>query len=216
MLVPSSIIDQARDIHPSFTENLHPNNVVRRFLSRWQREIVGRLLIADRHAVRLVETVAFPLPTFEAGHALASEPQYLHGGDVKYGNPDDTRELNIVGWERRYDRVPWPAAAVFADTVYFLGIVRDWANVTSVDLFYAPVPSALPDISTASVLPDQAESAAVAAAAQFMGSRIPAPKGLEAVPLAKLVGDMERAEDKFLTLRSNRARATVGRVKENY
>lgn len=211
MLIPDDVIDQARDQHPKFNPEQHTNRILKRELSRYQRELVGKMVIARKQDLRVTESVAFPLGVFVDGHTIVSELLLVLGGDVFNDAAGVVRSpLFIVPWTNRFDTIPWPAVTWDGQVIHFLGIEKDWATVASVKLEIVTTPATISDPTVASVLPDLAEQTVTGRLAYFMARR-----DSEVDPSAFRV-DWMQAEKDFLRLQSSKNRSTRARVREVY
>ena len=212
MILPDSVIDQARDLNPLFTPEIHPKRTLRRELSRYQRQLLAKLLLSRKQDLFVLETISFPLATFEDGHTIASELLHVHGGDVWYDSDGNVKaELSIVPWEHRFGSMPWPAATWDGQVIYFLGVETDWSTVSQIVLRISTTPAAIDDPTVASSLPDYAEEVVVARLAYFMAKRTP-----EKVDVSIYRVDARDAEADFLRAASAKNRVVKSRVREVY
>lgn len=204
----SEVIEEARDLHRAFDDNAHPDGIVLRFLSRYQRELMGTALTRYPSLYNETQDVTLPLTDFAAGIAL-DNPFYLEdligteaGGRV-YPVP-------ILPYEHRFDAVPSLFAYV-TNRVLYLGRSEDiWGSFATLQLRYATTTPDLADEDALFALPDNAKSALVQALGQFMSGRGTQRGDIAPPDVSYYTGLHEQAKETFLTqlwlLRSSEAR----------
>lgn len=181
-MLASEIIDQARELDPSFTNERHPRKVAINFLSRLQRRLVAEWArLEETSGYVEVFTATFPLADFESGIALETgesvpEPLaitafhnpldiYLEG---RLEEPDD---IQLIAWADRNRRRRIRAAYVRENTLFFTGIEELWNDVVRVELTYTPTPADIAALDEELVLPITAEDALVSHLGAFFARR---------------------------------------------
>ncbi len=170
-LVVSDIINSARDEHPSFDERRHPDRVLVRMLSRYQRELVAKAL--HRNAAVLLQrtSVTLPLANFDAGITLPAN-KFVSGADAILATDTTVRTpIELLDWGRHSDPAPFPSGWIENGVLYLQGQARDWERYGSIVVFYIPEPAELTSPNSTFVLPDSAAPALVANTAAFMVRR---------------------------------------------
>jgi len=180
-LIAGTIIDEARDMHPSFDIQTHPNKVCLRALSRWQESFLKRCLIAYPELMDDgVAEVTLPLVSFEAGAALA---QVVSVQDVVVVIGEAEYPLTLLAYAARFDPQPLYAGWIINSTLYLQGKASDWAGASKLRLRYMVNPTALALPTDELILPEAARTAAVHAVAGFLaGRQISRTKGMLADP----------------------------------
>lgn len=178
-LVAGTVIDEARDLHPSFDTQTHPDKICLRFLSRWQAEVLGRALIVYPTLFDdAVTVVPLPLASFDAGYTL-TEPLALSDVVVLIGSYE--YPVTLIPYESRFDPQPLYAGWVINRTLYLSGEESKWTGATELRLRYTTQPADLTALADTLVIPDAAKTAAVTAIAAFMAGRgISRTEGVEA------------------------------------
>jgi hypothetical protein len=200
----AELLDEARDFHPSFTRQNHPDPVVMRALSRYVRRMAAKITEIDETA--LAEPVEVDAATLLAAitgrtgialdpHLMVLQPIHavreLDGIRV----PVDLVDLAT----RNQVRVPYPAASLAGGKLYPLNLMdvagdtydaHGWEEYTGLELMMVPLPVAFTGPTDTVTLPDACMDAIVHHLALFMAGR---GKGAlaELPSLPTQVGDAE-------------------------
>lgn len=214
MLTPSEVVDEARDLHPSFTEAKHPDKVVLRSLSTWQQELLSKLQRVYPEELRLVEEISLPVSPFEDGHDLPANNGVSEG--TLYHNEGDypqTRFQILPEVQGGTGGFYWPSGFVRGGTLFLNGKEADWEGYDRIDVPYIPAADPIdPAGADSSSLPDLARSAARFHLAEFMAARHdgddPAPN------LDYFMARARNAEDEFLRAMQLKGSGTTGKIRD--
>ena len=166
------VLEQAREQRAEWTPETHPNSLLIRYLSRYQRELLGRIMLRNPHAVTATEQIALPLADFDAGETLPDFQRVLGGTVYLSGNvTSPTYPLTLVPWSQRLEPALRPAAYLEGFTLHLCGREADWAGYDRVDVSYVPLATQLTAMGDVLTVPDVAESAVVEAVAAFLAVR---------------------------------------------
>ena len=213
------VIRVARDLHPLFTRERHPNGVLFRRTDVYQRELSGKLADTDPGLLREREQVPLPLEapnSFEGGIAL---PPHLRvtGGQVNIGANLRPEPLSLVEPKDVFYERPRYAAEIRGGSAYLLGGGREWSSAESVEFWYWPLPTALADadftpalgrISAEVDLPGDPTMVLAYMLADLMASRTDEMDSLN------FSGQLAREEMDYIMRLTGKGRATVGIVRE--
>lgn len=218
-MLAGTVVNAARDTHPAFDDRRNPDAAVLRFLSRYVRELHGKVAAIDETRLAVEEVVDFPLADFEAGVALPAH-RYLAGASARLtstsasGDPL-TVPVEVVPWAHRHDPKLKPASCWIVNGVaYFLGPERSWSNVAEVAFLLVETPSELATLADTLAIPDEAEAACVAACALFMAKRGHKDEKLPEIDVNLFIGEAERAERAYLDDVANRNTGVVTRTRD--
>jgi hypothetical protein len=164
-----TLIDEARDHHPSFTDRHHPNKGLLRQLERREKEMLRRALEINEDYQSTTLTTALPLAVFGNGITLPTGVTPT-GADYLDAN-GDRFEIELRPWSLRGDPAPLRAAYVKAGVVYLRGVAADWNGLTSILIYHTPVQTPLVDKSSVLTVGDEAKPHLVADLAYFMARR---------------------------------------------
>jgi hypothetical protein len=180
-LVAGTVIDEARDLHPSFDPQTHPDKICLRFLSRWQKATLQRALTIYQGLIDGGLTIIpLPLVDFDAGEALADVMSLV---DITVTVGLQTYPVTILPYHARFDPQPEFACWFVNGVLYLAGKPNDWTQASKLTVRYLEVPADLIDKTSPLVLPDHALSAAVHAIAGFIAGRgISRTQGVNADP----------------------------------
>lgn len=199
-LVAKDLIQSARDEFASFDDRRHPDTVLVRALSRYQRRLVPRIIQLNRTVMtqELVQTL--PLANFDAGITLL-DYKYPAGVEVETV-PEESGlsvrkfQVELVAWEARFRF--HLGAYIRNNVLYLTGSSRDWLGFTKVRFYYMPEVEKLTGTTSVLVVPNAAEPCLVAFLASVMAQRGTTDKELEKPDAAWFRGAWREAEDEFL------------------
>lgn len=164
-----TIIDEARDLHPSFVVRHHPNKVLLRQLERREKEMLRRALEINEDYRSATLTTAMPLAVFANGITL---PTGVTPTGADYIDAAGDRfEIQLRPWHHRGDPAPLRTGYVKAGVVYLRGIAADWNGATSVLIYHTPAVTALTTLTSVLAIGDEAKDHLVADLAYFMARR---------------------------------------------
>jgi hypothetical protein len=219
-LVVQDLILSARDHHASFEARRHPDPVLMRALSRYQRTLVPQLLRLRPDAVVSLQTTVLPLADFDAGITV---PDFTYPRGVEATLPavaglaERHRAVDLVSWG---DRHRYTNAAYLRGQVLFLtGTASDWTEYTAIRFHYTPQVDALTATTGAGgtlILPNAAEPCLVTFLAAFMAKRGHADESVGQPNVAGLQAEWEAAEQMFLSESGRHQQAVVGVVRESF
>jgi hypothetical protein len=215
-LVAKDLITAARDAHPTFDDRRHPDPVLLRALSRYQRQLVPRVAQYDGALLTSVLEQTLPLPDFAAGIAL---PDYIYAAGLEAESPASDPALplqrvalDLVAWQAntRYYR----AGYIRNNTLYLTGSPGDWTPFTKIRFIYVPEVDPLANPSAQLVLPNAAEPCLVAYLCAFMAQRGSQDKEQERPDAAFYRAAWREAEDEFFHMLARRRQALRAVVRE--
>ena len=135
-LTPAGIIQQARELDTSFVQRIHPNEVLRSYLSRYQRSLVSELVAIDPSAVASVETITLPLSPFADGHTMAEE--VLTWISIDAVRSDGQMDLvQQVAFNDRHTTRFFPSVYFQAGVLYLTGVESLWLGWDTIRAYYA-------------------------------------------------------------------------------
>jgi hypothetical protein len=194
-LVAGDVIESARGLHPSFNKLRHPDPLLIRALSRYQRELLARIIRLDSSLAVAFFDQALPLADFSAGIAV---PPY------KY--PFGAAAISATGKQHHMDLVSWEASKLYHHAAYLLngvlflaGKEHNWTSYATIRFLYVPEPSAvtLSLGGTLDALPEAAESVVVSYLGLVMASRGGADDGMAKPNPSEFRVDWTQAEQRF-------------------
>lgn len=174
-LVAGKVIDAAREYHVSFDPKAHPDKLCLGFLSRYVRQLHGKIVAIDPDAVRVEVTTALPLVDFDAGVALPANVRYVAEVAVRYRAPSTLPPvpLDVIQSDERNARNRPPGAVWTVGSVLFLaGNAQSYTNFDQIAISVVLLPVALAVLEDLLPVPDAAEAACVEAVAGFLAGRV--------------------------------------------
>lgn len=206
----AEVILDVRDIDARFNDRVAALRApLLRFLDRYQDRMMGRISRWKQDAVRAEATVSLPLGDFDAGETIAAH-RFIHGGRVVFTDTNrKDEELDLVTYRHRLQagRYAWPAYIEEPTTLKLLGVATDWTPVASIVLDYWPETTPLTGVASTFTLPGDPRDVLVAAAAKFVGERIP---NLDRGRKLELAQERADAEDLYLDTVTGRHHASWG------
>jgi hypothetical protein len=183
-LEAGALLQSARDLHPGFDRQRHPDGTLLRALSGEERRLVGKALQANPSSITGSLSFALADYDFDAGAAL---PAFHHIETVD-AIPSDAAQMAFpllpVAWPNRAYLGAVQGYSIQANTLYLTGDDADWSAIGTVVVTYTPIPVDLTALTDRLVIPDTAEAALVAFLAHFMARRLPATE----MPIEELSG----------------------------
>jgi hypothetical protein len=191
-LTPALLINDARDRHPLFTRQRHPDPILLRALTSEERRMVGKALAANPSSITATLEIALDSYSFDTGQALPAfhRVESAHAGDPPI-------PMFRVAWPNHLYAGGLLAYSVHGNTLFLAGAAEHWSGIEVVNVSYAPVPVDLAALSDPMVLPDTAESYLVSFLAHFMARRLSA-KEITPEEMAQFVAERGRCESDFL------------------
>ena len=197
-LLAGDIINSSRDEHPIFDTRRHPNLVLLRALSRYQRQLIPKINRVNTKFMTSELITALPLADFDAGITL---PDYIYPVGAEVETPSSVQSENrlftadIVSREARlrYDL----AVYLWNNTLYLTGHVADWQGFLSVRFYYIAQVDPLTTLTGATgtlVLPNATEPCLVAYLAHFMAKRSQKTEDVEAPDRRMFRNEWKEAE----------------------
>lgn len=176
-LVASDLILEARDAHPSFVERRHPDPLLVRALSRYQRRLVARIIRFN--ATLMVQSQDSNVPAliadqtvFNAGITL---PDYKYPAQVEITRPATAGRthrpvpLDLISWERLSQA--FRCVAIRDHKMYLAGKPADWSEFETLTFYYMPEVDDLANAKATLVVPNSARAVLVAYLCWFMTGR---------------------------------------------
>jgi len=168
-MTSGEIIEEARDLHPAFDDNSHPDKVLVRFVNRYQTGLLAEALTRYPSLYSTTQDIALPLADFAAGEAL-TEPLFVQ--DVVALKNGEETPVVIIPYEHRHDPQPFYCGWIVNRRLFLNGKASNWATFSGgLRVRYATTPAAITGEDDVLILPDHARECLVAACAQFMAGR---------------------------------------------
>ena len=210
----SEIIENARELHPSFHERHTPDPLCIRALTRAHEDLHS--LTSDRNPeVTAAQTdISLPLADFAAGETLPEHYKVLSGHVYHDINtPQTRRQLDFVPWEHElFTRRPY-AASIVGNTLFLVGTEADWNPFSLIRLRICLYPTAFTAVTDTITLPDYGHDAMIEFLGEFFAMRVPLADPERPNPLEFVKRRMD-AVSKYLDIVGNKKKAYVGEVKE--
>ena len=214
-LVVGDILTASRDQSPTYDDRRHPDAVLLRALSRYQKELLGRIIRLDPSKAVEYFDQALPLTVFANGIAVPAY-KYPLGAQVTYSGGTEVRHLELVSWP---DNLRHHHACYLLNGILFLcGEAEDWTEYSTLRWRYVAEPAALA-MSRATVLtlmPDSAEGTLVAYLALKMAQRGGAEEGEPKPDAASAAADWQVAEDRLFDELGRNAQAVSSIIADNF
>jgi hypothetical protein len=191
----AEIVDEARDLHPAFDDNSHPDKIVVRFLSRFQLALISDALTRYPSLWSTTQDEPMPLADHAAGIALTA-PLFVY--DVVVLKGDRELPVVVIPYEHRHDPRPDRSAWIVNRRLYLDGKASAWAGSDAIRIRYATTPTALTSEDSVLILPDTAREALVTSAAAFMAGRGSQRRDIEAPNYRQFAANAEVERERFL------------------
>lgn len=216
----ADVVLAARDLSPAYTPQRHPDVVCWRFLSRYSRTLMGRIVQLRPAALpATVTSVPLPLGTFGSGVPVPNDLLLVSVSARPVARRDDSVrvpvELLPAGQRlTRSTRLPW---AVREGAVVFLsGTAADWTAFDQLELRTVAMPTAFANGGDTVPLPDDALDVCAEQLGAFLASRVAQqPDGDKVSPRAAQDA-AAKAEASFLARLTNQGRAEVITMRRVY
>lgn len=201
-LVAGNVIDAARDRHPSFYKEKHPNKMLLRFLSAYAKGLHGKIAAIDEDQLRVDVTATLPLASFDAGIALPANVRSITGAVVSYPEPTTFAPVPIdiiQSDERNARNTPAGAAWQVNGKLYLAGNADRWSAFNQIAISLILLPDTLQTLADVLAVPDAAELACIENCALFLARReFNESDGDTKLNLSTYVGAAADAERAFL------------------
>jgi hypothetical protein len=162
------VINQARELHPRFTFDQHPNVVLLNFLSRYQRRVVLRIAEINPDVILATQSITIPLLTFPT--QAINDFHYVNGFDAVYSNGTVCRGF-LVPWSLRSQNHAYPSASIVNGKIHLLGTAAEWAQYATIEVYYVPMAASITGLASNLLLPDTGLDVCVLATGDYMASR---------------------------------------------
>lgn len=220
-LLASSVLLAARDAHPTFRRERHPDPVLVRFLDRYQDRIASEIAQTRRTAVARTFGILTAEHDFEAGDLIAD---YLEEGERA---PIALAGAIIPAESRTLRGVPIPiiedpgvaenthgfVVLWHAERVRLVGGEATWRGIDAVEIDYFPRFQSITALSSPVGLPGDPTALLEAAAADFMAQRSTAE---DQVPKVDLKVRLDQELNAYLDTVTGRRRAIVSQIRDSY
>lgn len=206
------VLMAARDLNPALTPTRHPDAVGRRFLTRYVKSLVSRIVELRPGALATtVTSTTLPLVTFDAGVTIPADLLLVQVTARPERRTDDSARVvvELVPAGVRYDRgTRGPKATRDGQTLTLAGSADDWVGFDRLDVRTVAMPADLATNATTVPLPDDALDTCATNLGAFFALRHVGPdtKGFDASALVAAAG---QAEQTFLSRLTNQMRAEV-------
>lgn len=197
MLIAGDVINDARDLHPAFDDNTHPDAVMLRALNRAQQELFGDTLVRYPSFKAVLQEVALPLDDFTAGIAL-EVPLFV--SDVTRTSQGEESPLAVLPWDHRFDgNQPYYRCWIDSGVLYLAPPASIWTTVDQINIRFASEPTDLVALEDTLAMPDSARSALVNALAQVMAGRGTQRQDIQPPSVAYYSQIASDSREKYLT-----------------
>ncbi|MDZ7418781.1 MAG: hypothetical protein ONB52_21870 [candidate division KSB1 bacterium] len=199
------IIREARDEHPSFTEQAHPDGVLLRSLSTYERELMNKVAVLDRSRYATFQDIALPFPSFEAGVTVN---EYVLPVAVEVYSAQPTprwAKVQIVGWSGRLKF--FRAAVLRGRNLSLTGRPEDWTPFSKLRFHYVAAPARLDSLDSVLTLDEDARRVLVSYLVHVMGWRSTGRTDLPGSLAADMTMRWQAQEANFLDVVARRANA---------
>jgi hypothetical protein len=214
-LVAADLIESARDEHPLFDPKRHPDLILLRALSRYQRRFVPKINRVNTKFLTVELETALPLADFDAGITL---PDYSFPVGVEVQSTSSETVIATVDLVAREARLRYGRAAyVWNNKLYLTGVANDWVGFSYVRFYYVAEVDPLTTYTGAGgtlVLPNAAEPCLVAYLSHFMAKRTQKTESAEAPDKRVFRDAWKEAEQDFLDELQMHTQAEVSVVRE--
>lgn len=212
MLTPSEVFQGARNLHPAFHAQRHPDLVLGDVLEAWQDDILSKIQRVHSDELRLTEVVDLPLGDFDAGYAFpANEGAYP--GLVYWNETEFPRStFSLEPEAHAADPQAWPSGYFRGSTLHLHARAEDWTRFDRIEIPYAPDSDGVDLEANTTSLPDAAAQAARYYLAEVMAARHPG--GEPVPPLDYFMTKAERAQDDLVRRMQLKGSAQVGKVRD--
>jgi len=194
----AEIIQGARDHHASLDPHAHPDSIFIRWIDRYHKRLVGKVIQINPDQICLFQTITLPLSDFDAGEAAVAAHHYLSGKAFFRNTTDLWDRLEKIRWESRGRHVHAPVYSIVNDTIRLHGVAADWTQYSSLELRYIPQTTILDDDTDPIILPDAALDCMTLGAAHFAMRRQPEQPFRYKTYFAELRAEWLEAERTFL------------------
>ncbi len=214
-LVAADLFLSSRDGHPLFDPKRHPDLLLLRALSRYQRRLVPRVTRVNTKFLTQELETALPLADFDAGITL---PDYSYPVGVEVQTTSSETENVTVDLVSREARLRYLRAAyVWNNKLYLTGVANDWLGFTFVRFYYVAEVDSLTTLSGAGgtlVLPNAAEPCLVAYLCHFMANRTQKTEDVEAPDKREFRAAWREVETEFIDEMSMHVQAEVSVIRD--
>lgn len=213
------IILAGRDESPSFSRESTPDPLLRRFLVRYQQELLERIADLKPDAVHQPVTITLPLDVFGDGAWIAelNEDDDLEAVDyirvhgavaVPTDSSRDNVPITFVSYIQRLDFYNVPAVyhRAVSQRLFLNGTAAEWEPYGSIIVDLFPRSAGLADSDAALILPAQPLACCVAAVAELMAKRAGTAGAWHDLKVL--------AEEAYLDAATERRRAVVTQTRE--
>lgn len=195
-LVAGTIIDEARDWHPTFNVRDHPDKALLRALDQYQRTLIARIVQVNEDYSRTILTTALPLATFANGITLPAN--LLVTGAEFLDISGNRHEVDLRPMMYRDDPAPRYTLFIGANVAYLRGAAQDWNAIQSIDIAYIPVPTALALLTDVLTIGDSARRSLVMHLCYMMATRGTTRSDVPPLNPDGFRRDWMRTEEEFL------------------
>jgi hypothetical protein len=178
-----SVIRLARDYHPTFTREQHPDPVLLRRLSENAKRLHGQVAKVSEDALAVELEESLPLADHEAGVALPAcrlVTSVVAWAD--YASPTTRRRLDVrlIPASHNGDLAhPLASCWIVNGTLYLRGPASAWTDFDTLVVRYVAIPTDLTALTSTLPLPATADGALAADLALFMAGRSKAEDGVD-------------------------------------
>lgn len=224
-LVVRDLIRSARDEHSTFDDRRHPDRLLVRRLSTYQRRLVSKIITLNPTILIQVLEQDFPLPDFAAGVTLPDHkypagveaemvPSESGGGASGGGLREPKFQVELIPWQARFR---WHLGAFIRGNVLFLtGTERDWVGFIKLRFYYMPEVEELTGPSSVLVVPNAAEPCLVAYLASVMAQRGTTDKEMERPDPKWFRATWQEVENEFLDEMGRHVQAQTSIIAESF
>jgi hypothetical protein len=217
-LTVTTVLLAARDAHPTFRPELHPDSLLVRFLDRFQDQVASEIAQTRRTAVARSFMVPIAGHDFEEGDAISAylpgerPPLVIAGAMIRGDVPSSRRQpVPVVEHPGAAERINGLGVLWYRDRLRLIGGRFPWGGLESVEIQYFPQPAHITSLSSEIDLPGSPAQVMEAAAADFMGTRSAPDAGVDKRDLRERLGT---AIESYLDEVTGRRRAMADTIRE--
>ena len=143
----------------------------------------------------------------------------LLGQPTIYFNPQNQgapnkMPLSFCDYSERFLPRGEYCAYIQNNAIFFVGDMSDWAQVSSIDIRYVPLPGVFGSLMDTFILPDSARSALVQRGAQFCGERLVGMPDAKPIDLNYYAAQANRSEELWLYQVGSTTRVKFSTIRE--
>jgi hypothetical protein len=207
----AEIITAARDGHAAFTKHRHPDAGLLRVLSRYKRQLWGRIANVNSSVLAVEDVIDIQTFDFTNGYAFPDHIYVLPDGEVSHPsdrNPSDRSKFTLIGQIVRLRSRPVLSGWFEGGQLFLQGELKDWGQAENLYISYVPQPTVLTAVTdNFDPAPDTIAPALETYLMHWMSKKGHNDESLPPIDRAEFREDWTTAEDRFLLELGERKKA---------